>query len=75
MKSLFNFYLDDDVKERAIAKLNDLCGEQSKGTFAAFLRVSVDMFLNTPNEQLQRMKELIYDEYIYTLTKNKRSKL
>lgn len=75
MKSLFNFYLDDRDKELAIKKLNDLCGEQNKGQLAAFLRVSVNMFLNTPNEHLQTMKQLISEEYVYSARKNKRSNL
>ena len=31
MKSLFNFYLDDDQKQKATAKLAKLCGDQTKG--------------------------------------------
>ena len=40
----FNFYVDDDDKAKAIAKLDRLCGNTTKGKLAAFLRVQIKKF-------------------------------
>lgn len=75
MKRLFNFYLDDDVKNKLNEKLLELYGETTKGQLASLIRVLLIDFLNTPNENLGSLKGRINSEYQYTLTKNKRSDL
>ena len=39
--NLFNFYLDDEDKAKAVDKLDRLCGNTSKGKLAAFLRIQI----------------------------------
>lgn len=75
-KSLFNFYLDDDVKKSAIEKLNRLNGEQSKGQLAALIRVMLKQFVATPDERVNPLLISALDaEYEYSTKKNKRSRL
>ena len=75
-KSLFNFYLDDTDKIRAIDKLNRLCGEQNKGQLAALLRVYVKAFINTPDDKVNpALLDAISSEYEYSQKLNKRSRL
>lgn len=74
MKSLFNFYLDDEDKKKAIEKLTRLNGEVSKGQLASLLRVMVKLFVNTPDEDVDKdLLEAITAEYEYTKSLNKRS--
>lgn len=75
MKSLFNFYLEDSDKEAAVKKLETVCGEQSKGQLASYLRVAIRYLIETPETQLISLKSLVTDEYEYSAKKNKRSKL
>lgn len=76
MKSLFNFYLDDTEKQMAVEKLNRLTGENSKGKLAALLRVFVKLFINTPDEDVDKdLLEAIVAEYEYCKLSNKRSKM
>ena len=66
-KSLFNFYLDDTDKIRAIDKLNRLCGEQNKGQLAALLRVYVKGVVNTPDDKISpALLNAIANEYEYS---------
>lgn len=51
-KSLFNFYLDDKLKEAAIMKLARLNGTTSKGQLASFIRVQIQNFVETPDEDI-----------------------
>lgn len=75
-KSLFNFYLDDELKAKAIEKLNRLNGEQTKGQLASLLRVMVMVFVNTPDEQVDKdLLDVISLEYEYSSKLNKRSRL
>ena len=72
-KSLFNFYLDDEVKKQANDKLNNMFGEQSKGMLAAYLRVSVNKLIN---EEIDAQLAIdIFNEFEYSKIKNKRSRL
>jgi hypothetical protein len=76
MKSLFNFYLDDDVKEKAQAKLSRLTGDQPKGQMAALIRVLLRVFVATPDEKVNPLLiQAIAAEYEYSAKCNKRSKL
>ena len=75
-KSLFNFYLDDDDKEKAVAKLLRLRGEESKGQLAALLRVLIKQFNATPDEKTNPLLiEAVGAEFTYSKTLNKRSRL
>lgn len=74
--NLFNFYLDDADKAKAIEKLNRLLGEQSKGQLASLLRILIKQFIATPDEKVNKLLlEAIEAEFVYTKTKNKRSNL
>lgn len=76
MKSLFNFYLDDGDKKQAIDKLSRICGEQSKGQLASFLRVQIKKFILTPDEKVDKnLAEAIAAEYQLSQKCNKRSRL
>lgn len=76
MKSLFNFYLDDDQKQKATAKLAKLCGDQPKGLLASFLRIQIKLFNATPEDKVDpRLIEAIAAEYEFTQKCNKRSNL
>jgi hypothetical protein len=75
-KSLYNFYLDDDMKAAAQAKLLRMCGTQSKGQLSALLRILLAQFVHTPDEKTNPLLiEAIAAEYTYSQTKNKRSSL
>lgn len=74
--NLFNFYLDDDDKQKAIEKLNRLLGEQSKGQLASLLRILLKKFIATPDDKVNPLLiDAISAEFTYTKTKNKRSNL
>lgn len=76
MKNLFNFYLEDDVKVEAMAKLDRLCGDTEKGKLAAFLRVVLDIFVATSDDAVNKeLIDAIAAEYILSTSGNKRSKL
>ena len=53
-KSLFNLYLDDNIKQRAMAKLTRLNGETTKGQLASFIRVKINEFVQTPDEEVDK---------------------
>lgn len=75
-KSLFNFYLDDDLKQNANAKLVRLSGDQPKGQLAALIRVLLRQFVATPDDKVNKLLiEAIAAEYTYSQTLNKRSRL
>lgn len=75
-KSLFNFYLDDDVKEQVQQKLIRLSGDLPKGQVAALIRVLLRQFVMTPDEKVNPLLIQALDvEYTYSKSKNKRSRL
>ena len=75
-KNLFNFYLDDDVKNQAIQKLIRLSGDKPKGQLAALLRVLLRQFIATPDDKVNPLLiEAIAAEYQYSQSLNKRSNL
>ena len=75
-KSLFNFYLDDDLKEQAIIKINRLNGEQSKGQLAALIRVMLKQFVATPDDKINKLLiDAVMAEYEFSAKLNKRSRL
>lgn len=74
--NLFNFYVDDDDKAKAIAKLDRLCGNTTKGKLAAFLRVQIKKFNLTPDDKVSKdLLEAVETEYVMCKDKNKRSSL
>ena len=74
--NLFNFYVDDDDKAKAIAKLDRLCGNSTKGKLAAFLRIQIKKFNATPDEKITReLLEAVDAEYVMCKNRNKRSAL
>lgn len=75
-KSLFNFWLDDDIKQKAQAKLSRLTGDQPKGQLAALIRVLLRVFVATPDDKTNPLLiEAIAAEYEYSTKCNKRSKM
>ena len=75
-KSLFNFYLDDDLKQEAIEKLNRVSGEKQKGQLASLIRVSIKQFVDTPDNEISPLLlAAIDEEYEYGLKLNERSRL
>ncbi len=75
-KTLFNFYLDDDVKQEAIEKLVRLSGDKPKGQLASLIRVLLRQFIATPDEKVNKLLiEAVAAEYEYSAKLNKRSRL
>ena len=74
MKALFNFYLDDMVKEKAIEKVEKICGKQEKGQLASLIRVLLKRFLACDDsDELDDIAEEVESEYVTSQLKNKRS--
>ena len=75
-KSLFNFYLDDELKAEVQAKLSRLTNETPKGQLASLIRVLLKQFNATPDEKVNKtLIEAISAEYVYSQTLNKRSRM
>lgn len=75
-KTLFNFYLDEDVKKQAISKIERLNGQRDKGQLASLLRVFIKQFVATPDDKINPLLiEAIEAEYEYNSKRNKRSRL
>lgn len=76
MTSLFNFYLDDDLKTQANKKLVRLNGDKPKGQLASLIRILLKQFVATPDERVNPLLiQAIDAEYAYSAKKNKRSNL
>lgn len=75
-KSLFNLYLDDDLKMQVQDKINRLRGEQAKGQVAALVRVLLRQFVATPDDKVNPLLvDALEAEYTFSNLKNKRSVL
>lgn len=75
-KHIFNFYLDDNDKQKATEKLIRLSGDKPKGQLAALIRVLLKQFIATPDDKVNPLLiEAIAAEYEYSQILNKRSKL
>jgi len=74
MKRLFNFYLDDSVKNAAVRKLEAKMGKKEKGALASLLRVLLNKFV-TDDGDCDELIRQIEKEYQYSQLKNKRSTL
>lgn len=76
MKSLYNFYLDDEVKQKCIDKLERLNGKREKGQLSALIRVLLARFAQVKDEnENQNLLDAVALEYEITLRSNKRSNL
>ena len=73
-KRLFNFYLDDELRDAANSKIVSLTGDQPKGQLAALIRVLLKQFVMTTNVN-PLLVQAIAAEYEYSQSLNKRSKL
>ena len=75
-KTLYNFYLDDEVKKKCVEKLERLNGKQEKGQLSALIRVLLSRFAQVKDENESRdLLDAVSLEYEITLRSNKRSKL
>jgi hypothetical protein len=75
-KSLFNLYLDDDLKMQVQDKINRMRGEQAKGQVAALVRVLLRQFVATPDDKVNPLLiDALEAEYTFSNLKNKRSVL
>lgn len=75
-KSLFNFYLDPELKNAAMDKIERLNGEKSKGQLSALLRVMIRQFVATPDDKVNPLLIKAIDaEYEYSAKLNKRSNM
>lgn len=76
MKELYNFYLDNDLKDSINAKLDRLIGYTEKGKLSALIRILLRHFDATPDDKVSPLLIRAIDaEYTYSAKKNKRSKL
>ena len=74
--NLFNFYLDDEDKAKAVDKLDRLCGNSTKGKLAAFLRIQIKKFNATPDDKITKeLLEAVDAEYVMCKNRNKRSSM
>lgn len=73
-KKIFNFYIDDELKEAATAKIVSLTADQPKGQLAALIRVLLKQFVMTKDVN-PLLVEAIAAEYEYSQKLNKRSRL
>lgn len=72
--NLFNFYLDDELKQQCINKLSKEIGETNKGTLAALIRVLLYQFAHTDKVN-PLLLDAVKENYTLTTKKNKRSNL
>jgi hypothetical protein len=74
-KTLFNFYLDDDLKAKVQSKISRLAGDQPKGQVAALIRVLLKQFVATPDDKTNPLLiDALCAEYEYSTKLNKRSR-
>lgn len=74
MKKLFNFYLDDNMKEAATAKLEALMGKTEKGALASLIRVMLRNFLMNNDVDMSLITE-VAEEYEYSQRRKTRSRM
>lgn len=71
--SLYNFYIDKDLKLSAQEKLIKELGKTEKGALSALIRVLIREYVDSPTDS--RLVSKIAKEYINSATRNKRSRL
>lgn len=75
-KTLFNFYLDDELKYEVQTKLIRLRKEEPKGQLAALIRVLLKQFAATPDDKINPLLiDAIAAEYEFSQKLNKRSRM
>lgn len=75
-KTLFNFYLDEDLKQEVQTKLIRLRKEEPKGQLAALIRVLLRQFAATPDDKINPLLiEAVGAEYEFSQKLNKRSRM
>lgn len=72
-KHLFNFYMDDNVKQQVVDKLTKEQGKTEKGAMAALIRVLLQRYIAAPHDT-QLMSD-VAKEYIDSTRRNKRSRM
>ena len=74
---IFAFYLDDETRLAVEQRLSMLVPDTKKGAMAALLRVLLREFVALPfdDHSFTSLQEKIEAEYVYTTSKNKRSKM
>ena len=73
---LFNFYLDDVTKLECLQRLRENGIETEKGALSALIRVLLNQFASSDSPEWVEMTcNQVYEEYVLTTKKNKRSKL
>lgn len=76
MKRLFNFYLDDDMREEATDKLEELLGGTTKGALASLIRTMIQDFIDCQDKEvLNQLGVKIMSNYMECQHSNKRSRL
>jgi hypothetical protein len=75
VKTLFNLYLEEEMKKKVTDKLCKLNGDSPKGQLASLIRVLLAMFLDMPDDACNELAKAVQDEYEYTTKKNKRSNM
>ena len=76
MKRLFNFYLEDEVRDKANEKLKNLLGETTKGALASLIRVMINDFIAEEDQiKLSKLTADILENYMTCQFSSKRSKL
>lgn len=74
-KSLYNFYLEEELKRDVQSKITRMIGDQPKGQIAALIRVLLRQFAATPDDKTNPLlMQAIAAEYEYSTKKNKRSR-
>ena len=71
--SLYNFYIDPELKKAAMEKLDKELGKTEKGAFSALLRVLVKDYVHSPADT--QLLSKIAKEYTTSTKRNKRSRL
>lgn len=74
---IYAFYLDEPTKLAVEQRLSTLVPDAKKGTMAALIRVLLREFVALPfdDASLTYLQEKLAAEYVYTTSKNKRSKM
>ena len=76
VKTLYNFYFDEEDKRLVTEKVERLCGKQNKGQVSALIRVLLKKFIATPDERVNPLLiEAIEAEYVLSTKCNKRSRM
>ena len=72
----FTFMLDDVTKLEVLKRLKENGCDTKKGTLSALIRVLLNHFANTSNDDfLEYVFDEVQKEYLFTTKKNKRSSM